>query len=141
MAYCRVMIGFVTVRKSFTSLFIGCLWCGSVMAGDLAGEVTVEGKKRLRDIVVYLEPASRSSKVRPSKPVPVHQRGRMFSPSLLVVVRGGEVDFVNDEEREIDHNVYSLSESNKFDIGLAPKGNSRRVRFRSPLLRRSRTSS
>ena len=38
----------------------------------------------------------------------------------------------NDEEREIDHNVYSLSEGNKFDIGLAPRGESDLVQFDSP---------
>ena len=106
-------------------------WCGAPSAADLAGEVTVEGQKRLRDIVVYLE-RPRPLTGTPAEPVRVGQRGQRFAPSTIVVVQGSEVEFVNDEEREIDHNVYSLSKGNKFDIGLAPRGESDRVRFDSP---------
>ena len=128
----RTMIGMTPVGRLGASIVIAGLWCGTALAAELAGEVMVEGKKRLRDIVVYLERSSKPSRIEPSEPVRVFQRGRMFSPSTIVVVQGSEIEFVNDEEREIDHNVYSLSRDNKFNIGLAPKGKSHRVRFDSP---------
>ena len=44
-------------------------------------------------------------------------------------MQGGEVAFVNDEEKEIDHNVFSLSEVRQFDIGLAQRGSVKEVTF------------
>ena len=113
------------------ALTITCLYAGAVSAADISGEVRVEDGKRLKNLVVYLEPASTESGETPKPPTRIYQRGREFSPSTVVVVKGKAVDFVNDEEREIDHNVYSLSRNNKFDVGLVPKGGSRQVTFPS----------
>lgn len=107
-------------------------WWGTALAANLSGEVLIEGKKRLRNVVVYLEPSAKTSRIGLARWRRIFQRGRMFSPHTIVIVQGNEVEFVNDEEREIDHNVYSLSRGNKFDIGLAPKGKSHVVRFDSP---------
>ena len=126
------MMGTASIRRLATAICLGGVWCGTAFAAELAGEVRVEGAKRLRDIVVCLERASTSSATEIAQPVRVHQRGRTFAPSTIVVVQGSQVEFVNDEEREIDHNVYSLSRGNKFDIGLAPKGESHRVQFDTP---------
>ena len=98
-------------------------------AANLSGEVKIEGRKRLRNLVVYLEPASQATRVEAARHARISQRGRAFSPRTIVIVQGGEVEFVNDEEREIDHNVYSLSPGNKFDIGLASRGITRKVQF------------
>jgi len=61
----------------------------------------------------------------------VSQRGRKFEPNRTVLVKGGKIAFVNNEEKEIDHNVYSLSETRKFDIGLAQRGSVGTVNFPS----------
>ena len=122
----RTMIGIAPVGALGASIVTIGMWCGTALAIDLAGDAKVEGEKRLRNIVVYLDRSTKSSNIGPSQPIRVLQRGGKFSPSMLVVVQGSEVEFVNDEEREIDHNVYSLSRDNKFDIGLAPPGISRR---------------
>ncbi len=79
-----------------------------------------------------LEAATEATRVEAARHARVTQRGRIFSPHTVVIVKGGEVDFVNDEEREIDHNVYSLSRGNRFDIGLAPKGVTHKVQFKQP---------
>ena len=107
-------------------------WGTMAFAASLSGEVQIEGRKRLRNLVVYLEAASQATRVEATRHARITQRGRTFSPQTIVIVRGGEVEFVNDEEREIDHNVYSLSPGNKFDIGLASKGVTRKVQFNNP---------
>lgn len=91
-------------------------------AHHLSGEVKVEGGKNLKNLIVYLEPAE-PSKIR-HDPVlhKIMQKGRKFSPDLIVLSPGDKVQFLNDEDREIDHNIYSLSKLKNFDLGLGEKG-------------------
>lgn len=91
-------------------------------AHHISGEVKVEGDKNLKNLIVYLEPAE-PSKTR-HKPVlhKIMQKGRRFNPNLIVVSPGDKVQFLNDEDREIDHNIYSLSKLKNFDLGLGEKG-------------------
>ncbi|MZH02516.1 MAG: hypothetical protein F3745_03710 [Nitrospinae bacterium] len=93
-----------------------------VEAHHISGEVKVEGNKGLKNLIVYLEPAETSNTR--LKPVvhKVMQKGRRFSPDLLVVSPGDKIQFLNDEDREIDHNIYSLSKLKNFDLGLGEKG-------------------
>ena len=57
----------------------------------------------------------------------VHQKDQTFSPELTVVVKGETVDFPNDDK--IFHNVFSLSEVAKFDLGLYKSGVTKSVAF------------
>ncbi|MDP6430138.1 MAG: plastocyanin/azurin family copper-binding protein [Rhodospirillales bacterium] len=100
-------------------------------AATLVGEVKVDGGKRLKNLVVYLEPADAKTAAA-VKHQRVTQKGRRFNPRISVIVAGGNVTYVNDEDQEIDHNVYSLSKTRKFDIGLASKGSKHTVEFTKP---------
>jgi plastocyanin len=113
-------------------LALAGLYSGALFAADVSGEVRVEDEKQLRHLVVYLEPISAAPAAPTAPPTRIYQRGREFSPATVVVVRGEAVEFVNDEEREIDHNVYSLSRDNSFDVGLIPRGQARSVTFPAP---------
>ncbi|MBC8338046.1 MAG: cupredoxin domain-containing protein [Rhodospirillales bacterium] len=97
-------------------------------AASISGEIKVDGGKKLKNMIVFLEPADKKA-AEAVKKHKVTQKGRIFSPAVTVVVAGSEVVFVNDEEREIDHNVYSLSRTRKFDIGLASKNSKLTVDF------------
>ncbi|NQV55868.1 MAG: hypothetical protein HQ503_08425 [Rhodospirillales bacterium] len=97
-------------------------------AGTLTGEVSVTGGKDLKNLVVYLKPVDELAAT-VVKHQTVRQKGSKFNPKVSVIVAGGSATFVNDEERNIDHNVYSLSKTNKFDIGLASKGSKHNVIF------------
>jgi plastocyanin len=91
-------------------------------AHHISGEVKVEEDKNLKNLIVYLEPAE-PSKDQPDPVVhKIMQKGRRFSPDLIVVSPGDKVQFLNDEDREIDHNIYSLSKLKNFDLGLGEKG-------------------
>ena len=58
------------------------------------------------------------------------QRNKTFEPHLLVVPVGSVVEFPNRDP--FFHNVFSLFEGKRFDLGLYEAGSSRKVRFDKP---------
>ena len=109
-------------RLIMFSLLLPFVLFGRVEAHHISGEIKVEGDKNLKNMIVYLEPAE-PSKTR-HKPVlhKIIQKGRKFNPDLIVVSPGDKIQFSNDEDREIDHNIYSLSKLKNFDLGFGEKG-------------------
>ncbi len=111
------------------SLFILCVTAVFLVAGEgvgesqshLKGTVSVEGGKKLRNLVVYLERVGGSMKFS-AKSHQIRQKGRQFQPFLTVILAGDTLQYLNDEDKEIDHNIYSLSDIANFDLGLGPKG-------------------
>ena len=55
------------------------------------------------------------------------QKDKMFTPHLLVVPTGSQVEFPNRDP--FFHNVFSLFNGKRFDLGLYESGTSRSVRF------------
>jgi plastocyanin len=55
---------------------------------------------------------------------------KAFSPHLLVVPVGSTISFPNHDP--FNHNVFSLSEENPFDLGLYGRGEARSVKFTRP---------
>ncbi|OFW13540.1 MAG: hypothetical protein A3F70_18290 [Acidobacteria bacterium RIFCSPLOWO2_12_FULL_67_14] len=81
-----------------------------------------------RNVVVYLRDATPQA----MKPVraSIRQRDETFTPRVVAVTVGSEVEFPNDDP--IYHNVFSLSRARSFNLGRYPRGESRRVRFDRP---------
>ena len=107
------------------TLVLGILFGNPYMLyskGHLAGRIIVEGQRKLRNLIVYLEPMG--SVNFPSEPVKhqVTQKGRKFKPNLLVINMGDTVQYLNDEDKNIDHNIFSLSKIRSFDLGLGERG-------------------
>ena len=131
---------YVRSLRGFSGIVLGlavswswiALPVSAAVAATLSGEITVKSKRPPRNLVVYLTKQGDTDATAKPAPVQIHQRDRKFSPSRVVVVQGGAVEFVNDEEQDIDHNVFSLSKGNKFDIGLAAKGSGDQVFFTKP---------
>ena len=98
----------------------------------LKGKVNVEGGKALKDIIVFLEPVGGAIPPHSPQKYKVSQKGRKFLPSFLVIIQGDTVQYLNDEDREIDHNIYSLSKIQTFDLGLGDKGSVLEHGFGSP---------
>jgi plastocyanin len=102
-------------------------------ASSVAGTVTAEGEIPLAEMVVYLEsPDVARPMPKPPEAVKVSQKGAKFEPRLVVVMVGQSVDFLNDEERPIEHNVFSNSPAKRFDLGLYRPGDSKKVVFDKP---------
>lgn len=58
------------------------------------------------------------------------QKNKQFHPSLIVVPVGGKVEFPNHDP--FFHNVFSLFEGERFDLGLYESGTTRFVQFDKP---------
>ena len=81
-----------------------------------------------RHVVVYLRD-TRPQDVMPMR-VAIHQVNESFTPRVVAVTVGSEVEFPNDDP--IYHNVFSLSRAKNFNLGRYPRGDTRRVRFDRP---------
>jgi plastocyanin len=94
------------------------------------------GKKRqdppsTENVVVWLAPLKPGAV---TTMTPTHQtsyrlvqKNKMFTPHLLVVPTGSQVEFPNRDP--FFHNVFSLFNGRRFDLGLYESGTSRSVRF------------
>jgi plastocyanin len=101
----------------------------------------VEGAKHPKDrspspTVVWLTPlsstgADSAAAVKPvDSPPRLIQKNKSFSPHLLVVPVGSAVEFPNRDP--FFHNVFSLFEGKRFDLGLYEAGSARLVHFDQP---------
>ncbi len=122
------------MRRLFPSLLLLSLASTAHAASGAVGGsvVTVDkgGRERPRGgVVVYLSglPPARA----PDKGAPrIRQHELQFDPALTVVTVGTTVEFPNDDK--VFHNVFSLSEPAKFDLGLYKSGSAKAVTFRRP---------
>jgi plastocyanin len=73
-----------------------------------------------------LSPASASPPVHPR----LVQKNKTFEPHILIVPVGTEVEFPNHDP--FFHNVFSLFEGKRFDLGLYEAGSTRNVLFDKP---------
>jgi hypothetical protein len=80
-------------------------------------------------VVVWLSPLKPGALplVRPARQTSYRlvQRNKMFTPHLLVVPTGSQVEFPNRDP--FFHNVFSLFNGRRFDLGLYESGTSRSV--------------
>ncbi|MGE0479582.1 MAG: hypothetical protein AB7Q17_03820 [Phycisphaerae bacterium] len=102
--------------------------------GVVAGRVTTSNGRPLFETVVYLESTDPSRRFpAPATPAVVGQKGAQFAPALTVVAVGQAVEFRNDEDQPIEHNVFSKSkEVREFDLGLYKPNQARTVTFDKP---------
>src|SRR5262245_12496259 len=82
-----------------------------------------------RHVVVYVGDA-RPQSVTPIRAV-IRQHDETFTPRVVAVTLGSEVDFPNDDP--IYHNVFSLSRAKNFNLGRYPRGETRSIRLVQPV--------
>lgn len=103
---------------------------GVALPASLTGSILVDGKPLEGLGTVMLFPANGRAKRRTPKQRIVEQRDKQFSPHVLAVPPGSTVAFPNFDG--VFHNVFSISEPKKFDIGLYKDGDTREVKFEKP---------
>jgi plastocyanin len=83
-------------------------------------------------VVVWLSPIGTvaTAKFVPRQPLVLAQHHKTFEPHLLVVPVGAVVQFPNRDP--FFHNVFSLFEGRRFDLGLYEAGTTRNVSFDRP---------
>jgi len=101
--------------------------------GIVKGTVTIGGRPA-PDAVVSVEGILRrltkeNSKLAAQRAV-IDQRELKFIPRVLPVIAGTTVEFPNNDKTF--HNVFSASETNKFDLGLYPSSETRIATFDKP---------
>jgi plastocyanin len=96
-------------------------------------ELTRNGH-RLKDAskaVIWLTPVGMPVETPKQTHIPqLVQKDKSFHPSLLVIPVGGKVEFPNHDP--FFHNVFSLFEGKRFDLGLYESGSTRFVQFDKP---------
>ena len=99
---------------------------------EISGRIVMidKGDRPAEDVgqaVVWL--AGASAPVTPVE-VEIGTSDKAFSPHVLAVPAGSTVGFPNHDP--FNHNVFSLSEGNAFDLGLYGRGETRAMRFTQP---------
>src|SRR3954463_16382695 len=115
-----------------TSLLCACAQAQNV---TVSGRVKVIDNRRSSDslradnVVVWLTPAAGEPIPRlvPKQPLALTQPPKRFEPHLLVVPVGAVGQFPNRDP--FFHNVFSLFEGKRFDLGLYESGTTRFVEF------------
>jgi plastocyanin len=105
---------------------------------DLKGKVQLTRNGRhLNDaskVVVWLTPLGTTPAPSPpaqgSEIPKLVQKDKSFHPSLLVIPAGGQVEFPNQDP--FFHNVFSLFDGKRFDLGLYESGTTQFVKFDKP---------
>ncbi|SDF37652.1 hypothetical protein [Terriglobus roseus] len=119
-----------------TLLYAICLW-GMLFSARLvtAAEVTARlvqsgngnGKERIPPAAIWLKPLQGKVDFPPSSNFTLLQKNKMFHPHLLVVPVGSTVSFPNADP--FFHNVFSMFDGRRFDLGLYEAGSTRTVAF------------
>ena len=120
----------------FVCLIVGALACGAQQV-DVSGRVRIVSRERSSasradNVVVWLTPLGRAAIPQPAAnhPLVLSQHNKSFEPHLLVVPVGAVVQFPNRDP--FFHNVFSMFEGKKFDLGLYEAGTTRNVSFDRP---------
>jgi len=116
--------------------FVGVLaLVGFSTAGRVAGRIVILEKDNkpspdLSDAVLYLEaPAAVTTAARPVT-VDIAITDKTYAPHVVVVPLGSTVRFPNHDP--FNHNVFSVSEPNSFDLGLYGRGEVKSYTFERP---------
>jgi plastocyanin len=95
--------------------------------GSVTGTITAKGLRSSSDIVVSLQ-APGLSVTPPTKAVEMDQKGMLFIPHVLPIVKGTTVKFLNSDPYA--HNVFSPE--GKYNLGTWPTGQTRDHKFDKP---------
>src|SRR5881397_1345902 len=121
----RVVLGIVALLAAV----------GFSTAGRVAGRIVILEKDNklspdLSDAVLYLEtPAAVTTAAKPVT-IEIAITDKTYAPHVVVVPLGSTVRFPNHDP--FNHNVFSVSEPNSFDLGLYGRGEAKSYTFAHP---------
>jgi plastocyanin len=123
------------LRKFYTIIFsiviLTFLYIpGQAFAGNIKGTVKVKGLRTPENILVYLTQAPPGAADLSKVKFVMDQRNLEFVPHVLPILVGATVDFPNNDK--VNHNVFSMSRTKKFNLGSYPAGDSKSVVFDKP---------
>ena len=127
-----ITLGYALLSLSLVSA------CARAQGVDVTAQVIVQEKAAAKhkagmssaDVVLWLTPLQPDGRPAASGhpgPFRLVQKDKQFTPHLMVVPAGSSVEFPNQDP--FFHNVFSLFNGKRFDLGLYESGTSRSVRF------------
>jgi plastocyanin len=129
----RIVIAFLCCLT--IALLLICPWASFTQQPGVTGRIeltgtTGQGSRDFSGGVVWLSPVGETKDKVPAAPRRLQQlvqHHKAFSPHLLIVQVGSSVEFPNRDP--FFHNVFSLFEGKRFDLGLYESGSSRTLVF------------
>lgn len=114
------------------SIFIALLLYlpGHVLAGKITGAAKVKGLRSPANILVYLTRTPPLSLDLAGAQFMMDQQNLTFVPHILPIPVGATIQFPNNDE--VDHNVFSMSRTKKFNLGSYKPGEIKTVLFEKP---------
>jgi plastocyanin len=115
----------------FSLVFVLTIYLpGQALAGKITGIVKVNGLRSPADILVYVVKAPAVHEDLSKTKFAMDQQNLTFIPHILPIPVGATVDFPNNDK--VNHNIFSLSRTKKFNLGSYKPGESKSVRFDKP---------
>ena len=141
--------------RNFLHLLLLAIFALNLHAGTIVGSVRAEGNpevadsgkagkydsrkfkfvekidySELEDFVVYIDqPVTNAPSFSTNTVQVITQRDAIFRPGVLPIMVGTTVEWPNKDD--IFHNVFSMSESNPFDLGLYKDPEVKKVQFKN----------
>jgi plastocyanin len=103
---------------------------GSAFAGTIKGTVKVKGLRTPENVMVYLSKAPPAAGDLSKTELSMDQRNLEFIPHVLPVLVGSTVQFPNNDK--VDHNIFSMSRTKKFNLGSYKPGENKTMVFDKP---------
>ncbi|MGA8181031.1 MAG: hypothetical protein WB792_13300 [Desulfobacterales bacterium] len=103
---------------------------GQAMAGKITGIVKVRGLRSPAGVLVYLVKAPSVHVDLSKTKFTMDQQNLTFVPHVLPIPVGASVAFPNNDK--VNHNIFSLSRTKKFNLGSYKPGASKSIRFDKP---------
>jgi plastocyanin len=98
-------------------------------SSTVTGKIKAQGLRKSDNILVYLTKTPDQVSP-PEEAFILDQNNLTFLPHILVIPKGSTVSFPNNDK--VDHNVFSLSRTKKFNFGSYKPGESQDVTFDKP---------
>ena len=112
------------------TVFVFTTLPANAVTGKIKGTVKVKGLRTPADIVVYLTKAPAADVDLSKAKFVMDQQNLEFIPHVLPIPVGSTVLFPNNDK--VDHNVFSMSRTKKFNLGSYKPGESKKVIFDKP---------
>ncbi len=98
----KILLTFLSILIITAFLSVGAYANGD--AGSIKGKISAKAKRYRKDSVVYIESAAGDFSP-PEEHASMDQLGLVFIPHVLVIMKGGTVDYLNSDD--VAHNVFS----------------------------------
>ncbi len=114
------------VQAVLLAVALGLLCGQRLLAGMIEGRVH---RADPSNTVIWVDDVEGSSPA-PQRSAVMEQKGLRFVPHVLAIQAGSTVEFPNHDP--LAHNVFSISDAKRFNLGLYGNGTTRRLTFDRP---------